>query len=185
VFRQNLATPEKLAELLGASGVDAAYEAVIVSDKGLNADSALAFLMLEKIGQKKVSVLADSLDDWAFAGFPVEKDTTAKVTATSYPVSLRADSPRAPGLYPKIYLASGKALPAKVPEGKVIHVPYTELVNADGKPKTAMEIWTILTKAGVSRYAEIVTVSDDPGEAAANYFILKMMGYPDIKVLPA
>jgi thiosulfate/3-mercaptopyruvate sulfurtransferase len=183
VFRSNLATPEKLAELLGASGVDASYEAVIVSDKGLNADSALAFLMLEKIGQKKVSVFAESVDDWAFAGFPLEKDTTAKVTATSYPVSLRPDSQRAQGLYPKIYLASGKALPAKLPEGKVIHVPYTELVNADGKPKTAMEIWTILTKAGVPRYAEIVTVSDDPGEAAANYFILKLMGYPDVKVL--
>src|SRR5258706_1295188 len=47
VFRRNLATPEKLAEVLGASGVDATYEAVIVSDKGLNTDSALAFFMLE------------------------------------------------------------------------------------------------------------------------------------------
>jgi hypothetical protein len=26
-------------------------------------------------------------------------------------------------------------------------------------------------------------VSDDPGEAAANYFILKLMGFPDVKVL--
>ena len=54
-----------------ASGVDAAYEAVIVSDGGLNADSALAFLMLEKMGQKKVSVLSDSVDDWGFAGYVV------------------------------------------------------------------------------------------------------------------
>jgi hypothetical protein len=28
-----------------------------------------------------------------------------------------------------------------------------------------------------------VCFSDDPGEAAANYFILKLMGYPDIKML--
>jgi hypothetical protein len=28
-----------------------------------------------------------------------------------------------------------------------------------------------------------VSFSDDPGEAAANYFILKLMGYPDVKVL--
>ena len=33
------------------------------------------------------------------------------------------------------------------------------------------------------RYAEIVSFSDEPGEAAANYFILKLMGYPDVKVL--
>ena len=40
-----------------------------------------------------------------------------------------------------------------------------------------------LVKAGVPRYAEIISIADDPGEAAANYFILKLMGYPDVKVL--
>ena len=50
-------------------------------------------------------------------------------------------------------------------------------------PKDAKDIWAILTKAGVPRYAELVAFSDDPGEAAANYFVLKLMGYPDIKVL--
>jgi len=87
------------------------------------------------------------------------------------------------GLYPKVYIASGKSLPARVPEGKVVHVPYTDLVNADGTPKAAKDLWAILVKAGVPRYAELVSVSDDPGEAAANYFILKLMGYPDVKVL--
>lgn len=38
-------------------------------------------------------------------------------------------------------------------------------------------------KAGVPRYAELVSFADDPGEAAANCFILKLMGYPDVKVL--
>ena len=51
------------------------------------------------------------------------------------------------------------------------------------RPKAAKDIWNILTKAGVPRYAELVFFSDDPGEAAANYFVLKLMGYPDIKVL--
>jgi 3-mercaptopyruvate sulfurtransferase SseA len=43
--------------------------------------------------------------------------------------------------------------------------------------------WTILTKAGVPRHAELVCYSEDPGEAAVNYFILKLMGFPDVKVL--
>ena len=189
VFRRSLASPAALTEALGAAGVDPDHEAVIVSERGLNADSALAFLMLERVGQKRVSVLADSVDDWAFAGFPIEKDAKDPSAApTSYPVSHQAglvtsERREAPGLYPKVYLASGKSLPSNVPEGKVIHLPYTDLVNADGKPKAAMEIWNTLVKAGVPRYAEIVTFSDDPGEAAANYFILKTMGYPDIKVL--
>jgi 3-mercaptopyruvate sulfurtransferase SseA len=28
-----------------------------------------------------------------------------------------------------------------------------------------------------------VTVADDLGEAAIGYFVLRMMGYPDVKVL--
>jgi len=50
-------------------------------------------------------------------------------------------------------------------------------------PKAAKDIWAALVKAGLPRYAEIISFSDDPGEAAANYFILKLMGYPDVKVL--
>jgi hypothetical protein len=110
------------------------------------------------------------------------------IRPTTYPVDLRSgvvirDSQPIEGLYPKIYLASGKLLPAKVPDGKVIHVPYAELLNANGTPKAAKDIWNTLAKAGLPRYAEIITFSDDPGEAAANYVILKLMGYPDIKVL--
>jgi len=54
--------------------------------------------------------------------------------------------------------------------------------NADGTPKAAKDIWAVLAKAGVPRYAEIVTFADDPGEAAAGYFVFKLMGYPDVKV---
>lgn len=87
------------------------------------------------------------------------------------------------GAYPKVFVASGKSLPARLPEGKVVHVPYTELLNADGTPKAAKDIWKTLAKAGVPRYAELVSFSDDVGEAAANYFLLKLMGFPDVKVL--
>jgi 3-mercaptopyruvate sulfurtransferase SseA len=87
------------------------------------------------------------------------------------------------GPYPRIYIASGKALPARVPEGKVIHVPYTDLLEANGVPKAAKDIWAALTKAGVPRYAQLVPIADEPGDAAVNYFVLKLMGYPDVKVL--
>jgi thiosulfate/3-mercaptopyruvate sulfurtransferase len=198
VFRRHLATPAKLAEVLGAAGVDAAHEAVIVSEGGLNPNSALAFLLLEQLGQKRVSVLSDSVDEWGFAGFPVEKELGAEeakksprnlfIRPTTYPVNLRpgivvSDPQGTRGLYPKVYIASGKSLPARSPAGKVIHVPYTELLNADGTPKAAKDLWNALAKAGVPRYAEIVSFSDDPGEAAVNYFVLKLMGYPDVKVL--
>ena len=198
IFKRHLATPGKLAEVLSASGVNAAFETVIVSDGGLNANSALAFLMLEKLGQKKVSVLLNGVDDWGLGDFALTKVATivgsAKspqdlaVPTTTFTANVRPDiligEPSAtPGPYPKVYIASGKTMPAKVQDGKVIHMPYTELVNADGTPKAAKDIWTILVKAGLPRYAEIICFADDAGEAAANYFILKSMGYPDVKVL--
>ena len=198
VFRRHLAAPWKLAEVLGAAGVDAAYEAVIVSEGGLNASSALAFLLLEKLGQKKIAVLMDSVEDWGFGGFPLAKEATTvgprkspqdlAVPVTTYPASARpgilTSNPQSTqGQYPRVYLASGKTLPAKAQDGKTIHVPYTNLLNPDGTPKAAKDVWNILVKAGLPRYAEIICFADDPGEAAANYFILKLMGYPDVKVL--
>jgi thiosulfate/3-mercaptopyruvate sulfurtransferase len=196
VIRGNFNDPAKLAEVLGAAGVDPTHEAVIVSDRGITPDSALAFVALERIGQKRISILADSVDDWAFAGYPVTKANDAadakKAPAApaprAYPVSLRSgvvvsDPTATQGVYPKIYIASGKTMPSRLPDGKVVHVPYTDLLEANGTPKAAKDIWAVLTKAGVPRYAELVSIADEPGEAAANYFILKLMGYPDVKVL--
>jgi 3-mercaptopyruvate sulfurtransferase SseA len=197
VFRSHVAHPAKLVELLGPSGVDPTDEAVIVSEGGLNPASALAFLMLEKLGQRKVSIMMESVDDWGLSGFPLAKEATVvgprktpqdlAVRAAVYPASLRqgvmittpADTR---GQYPKVFIASGKNVVATTQDGKVIHVPYTDLLNANGTPKAAKDLWKILSKAGVPRYAEIICYSDEPGEAAVNYFILKLMGYPDVKV---
>ncbi len=198
VFKTNINNPEKLAKLLGPAGVDQSHEAVVLTGAGLTTDSALAFLMLEKVGQKKVSIFMDSMDAWAKLAHDVAKDATVvgprkgpgdlSVPPTNYPETPRnsvviADAKSSQGVYPKVFIASGKEIPAKVQNGKVVHVPYMNLVNPDGTPKPAKDIWNILDKAGVPRYAELVCFSDDPGEAAANYYILKLMGYPDIKVL--
>jgi len=198
-FKNNITDPEKLAEILGPAGVDASHEAVLISGAGLTKESALAFVMLEKLGQKKVSVFVDSLEKWAQLGFPIIKDSTlngskkspqdVSITPANYSTnSLRNDviitDPKGTkGVYDKVFIASGKDMTTKALDGNVVHVSYTNLLNGDGTPKAAKDIWDILTKAGVPRYAELICFSDDPGEAAVNYFILKLMGYPDIKVL--
>ncbi len=198
VFRNNFTAPDKLAAILGPAGVNPSNEAVIISGSGVTKDSALAFLMLEKLGQKNLSVFTDSMDKWTQLGQTLSKDPTIvgprkanqpfAIPPATYPANVSngviiADAKSTHGIYPKIFVASGKDIPAKSPDGKVVHVPYTDLLNPDGSPKAAKDIWDILSKAGIPRYAELVCISDDPGEAAVNYFILKLMGYPDIKVL--
>jgi 3-mercaptopyruvate sulfurtransferase SseA len=198
VFRSHIARPDALAEILGPAGVNASHEAVVMSGAGLTKDAALAFVLLDELGQKKVSVFVDSMDRWAKLGFAVRTEATVvgpkkapqdlSIPPTTYPGTARKgviilDPMSSQGAYPKAFIASGKDVPAGAPDGKVVHVPYTDLLNADGTPKAAKDIWNILAKAGVPRYAELVCFSDDPGEAAVNYFVLKLMGFPDIKVL--
>lgn len=198
VIRQELRNPAALRQALGAAGVNPAHEAVVVSGAGIDKESALAFVALEALGQKKVSILSESLEKWAAQGFPLRDKPTIvaprkvrfdlNVPPVDYQAKERAgvlvdDPASTSGVYPKLYIASGKELPAKLPQGKVVHVPYTELLQADGTPRPAAQIWTILEKAGVSRYAELVTISDDVGEAAANHVVLKLMGFPDVKTL--
>jgi 3-mercaptopyruvate sulfurtransferase SseA len=200
VFAAHGDKPEKLAEILGAAGVDATHEAVIVADGGINPRSALAFVMLERLGQKRVSILLDSMDEWGLAGLPLASEPTAvepkkspfdptiapkPYRAEPRPGVLVRDPAATRGQYGKVFVASGAAVPASLATkaaGTVVHVPYTALLNADGSPKPAKDIWNLLAKAGVPRFAEIITVSDDPGEAAANYVVLKLMGLADVKV---
>jgi 3-mercaptopyruvate sulfurtransferase SseA len=198
VFRDGLTAPATLAGALGAAGVDPSHEAVVVSGGGITRESALAFALLEQLGQKRVSILVDSAGQWAALGLPVSKQPTAigpkksradlSIPPVAYPATaakgaIIADPKSTTGVYPKVFIASGAAPPARALDGKVIHVPWNGLVNADGTPKAAKEIWNVLTKAGVPRFAEIVVVADDPGDAAVNYFVLRLMGYADVKLL--
>lgn len=193
VIRRHLDDPAKLAEVLGAAGVNPAFEAVVVGSGGLTPDVALAHLALERLGQKKVSVIAESPDDWGLAGLPTDSDAKAKPGAPAIKPIPYAAAPReglllrdagaTRGAYPKVYLATGEAAPSRKLDGKVVHVPYTQLLDAAGRPKPAGEIWAVLSKAGLPRHAEIVTFADDVGQAAVGYFVLRMMGYPDVKVL--
>jgi thiosulfate/3-mercaptopyruvate sulfurtransferase len=197
LLRRHLGDPDKLAALLGPAGVDPSQEAVIVSDGGLNEAAALAFLALQQLGQQRVSILMESVDDWGFRGLPLTKEPTAvgpkksPMDVSIAPVVYRAAprpgvlvAPAAParGAYPKVFIAAGKAVPGKAPDGKLIHLPAAELLNADGTPKAAKDLWAVLGKAGVPRYAEIVCIADNPGDAAVAYYVLKLMGFPDVKV---
>jgi len=197
-FRAHVNQPDRLAELLGAAGVNMEHEAVVVGDRGLTPDVALAGWMLERLGQKKVAVLAEGFDEWALGGMSVAKEPTVvgaprspqdrAVPATAYAYRPRAAAaPAAGAAYPLVYIAAGRQTPARAPAGapegaKLVHLPHTELLDAVGSPKPAKDLWTLLAKAGVPRYAQLVTFADDMGEAALSYLVLKLMGFVDVKV---
>jgi thiosulfate/3-mercaptopyruvate sulfurtransferase len=196
-FRQHLGRPQELAALLGPAGVNAAHEVVIVSDGALTPDAALAFLAFEQLGQGQVSVLMESVDEWGLRGHPLTKAPTVvgtpasaqepSVPAARYVAQVRpgvavADPASTRGAYPKVFVSAGKDASARRPVGPVLRLPYTALLDADGTPKPAKDLWALITAAGVPRFAELVFFADDPAEAAVNYYVFKLMGWPDIKV---
>jgi thiosulfate/3-mercaptopyruvate sulfurtransferase len=194
---RHLREPAQLAELLGRAGIDPSHEAVVVSEGGLDERAALAFLALHASGQQRVSILMPSTERWAELGHEVTRTPTAvgpkkspmdpSIVPVAYASAARAnvmvfDPETTRGLYPKVYVASGNTLPARKVEGRVVHLPYTSLLDANSQPKPAGDLWKAIAQAGVPRYAEIVVFSDALGEAAANYFLLKLMGFADVKV---
>ncbi|NYT63540.1 hypothetical protein H0A66_14580 [Alcaligenaceae bacterium] len=198
-FGAYLGQPAKLAALLGPAGVNPAHEAVIVSNNGLDKDAALAFVALEAQGQRKVSILTDDLSAWANLGFSLKEEPTVVgekkvrhdliIPVVDYKAEVRKnvlfDSANAvKSDFPRVYIASGDKLPSNAAKlgSKLVHVPYHSLIDESGKPKAAQEIWNTLEKAGVPRFAELITISDDAGEAAVNYTVLKLMGYPSVSL---
>ncbi len=190
LFRQHMGDRASLAGLLAAAGVRAEHEVVIVGTGGLNPDVALAFALLERQGLKRVSVLMDSVEDWGFAGLALEKAarpvSAAPVAALAGLMTGDGGKASRPAQFARVYLAAGAKPPGSTPrDGTLIHLPYAELLDAQHRPKPAKALWQVLSKAGVPRYAEIVATGDDAGEAAMDYFVLKLMGYADVKlVLP-
>jgi thiosulfate/3-mercaptopyruvate sulfurtransferase len=197
-LRQHLGRPEALAALLGPAGVNPGHEVVLVSEQGLTADAALAFLAFEQLGHAQVSLLLDSVDDWALRGHELTRQPTRTgpprgmddfaVPTTRYPLRsprpvLAADPAATRGEYAKIFVATGRHAPAAAPAGgPLVHLPAAELVAANGTPKPAAELWRLIDKAGVPRQAELVFMADDLADAAIGYFVFRLMGWPDLKV---
>jgi thiosulfate/3-mercaptopyruvate sulfurtransferase len=184
--------PEALAPLLGAAGVDQRHEAVVVGEGGLEPNAALAWLALQRAGQQRVSIWLDSLERWAEAGHEVLRPGAAgaapvrPMAYTAAPGSaqrLLAGAAATAGAMPRVYIASGAQPLAKPPAGRVLHLPYKGFLDDRGQPKPAHEIWGLMDKAGVPRYAELVMVADSIGDAAVNLVIFKLMGLADVKLL--
>lgn len=172
-----------LAARLGQLGLDRSHEAVLVSSGGgLNAESALALLMLEQVGQARVSLLLDNTEAWAERGFALARPSGAAAVAKPYPASTAAgplirDASQAQGQFPQVRVA------AKASGSAQLVLAPAQFIDAAGAPKPAKEIWKLLEKAAVPRYAQLLLVGNEPGEAAINYAVLRLMGFADLKVL--
>jgi thiosulfate/3-mercaptopyruvate sulfurtransferase len=198
VWRAHLTSPAALAQLaeqLGVGGVDPTLETVIVSERGLDADAALAFVLLERLGQARTSVLSVGLEDWAMGGQPLARAPTVvgrpasreqlAVPPAVFRAALRQQvvdsADDAPPAFARVTWWAGAASAANAPAGAV-RVPVATLFDKDGRLLPAAALWPLLNKAGLPRYARIVTAANDPADAALAYLVLRLLGHPDARV---
>ncbi len=174
-----------LSEKLGSLGVDINHEAVIVSGGGITKNAALAFALLELLGHKKISILTDPLEKFTSYGYKLYNDTV-KTKPLKYLTGITNDiifkDKIQPGIFDVVYIVSGETDTQKFTGNNSIHLYYKDFLNDVGSPKSAKEIWEIMKNKKIPRYARIICVSADAGEAAVNYFIFRLMGFPDVKM---
>ena len=191
---------QALGALLGKAGVNPRHEAVIVSGDGADKQAMLAALILDNVGHKKVSVFSQTLVQWQTEGYPVtDKPTVVAPKKLRFDLAIppvvyqarptsqliirqRSDSR---GLYSKLIIESGPKVSARTATAgseRCVHLPASTCFSPDGGVKSAAEITAQLDAHGIHRFAEIITTAKDPADAAALYFVLRLLGYPDVKV---
>jgi hypothetical protein len=124
----------------------------------------------------------DSTEAWAERGFELARPTGAALAAKPYALSTAAgplirDARQAEGQFPQLRVA------AQATGAAQIVLPPAQFLDATGAPKPAKEIWKLLEKAAVPRYAQLLLEAETPGDAAINYAVLRLMGFADLKVL--
>lgn len=173
------ADPAALAARLAALGLDPAHEAVIASDRGgVSPDAALAWLALQRAGQARTSLLMDSPERAAELGVELKRDARPAPPRQAGERRLAVPaSPEGRAALPLLRVAVGDA--ALTPAAAATHLPWRGLVGADGRPLPAGELRARLAKAGLPVLARIEVLAEDPGDAAAGVYLLRLMGYAD------
>ncbi len=177
---------------LAARGLDPEHEIVLVGQGGLDPAAALAWATLESLGHRQVALLLESTDEWAFRGHPLARPGAAAPAAPRPPQpgwATLAPATGQPAAGPedrttprqRLRVDSG-ATAAAAPGAGAIALPWTELVRPDRSLKAPHEIHERLSQAGVSRWAHVEVQADDPAEAAAALFVLRLVGWPSVSM---
>jgi thiosulfate/3-mercaptopyruvate sulfurtransferase len=161
--------PQQLAAWLGSQGLTRGQEAVLVSARaGLDADKALALVLLESLGQWRVSLLRDTLTDWELMGAALDKGGPLPVPRARDYLVLPRDGLLATGDEG----ASALQLDASVG----LNLPALQ------QAATPWRRWELLTQSGVQPDAPLLATATDPGDAALGYLLLRSLGLPQIRV---
>lgn len=187
----------EVAAVLGRAGLTADDHVVVYDQAGIASMALLA--VLEWAGATQLSYLDGGIEGWHAAGFP-----TSPVPAT------RAARPFGGKARPELLVSSdavarlvgtpgtvvldARAIDRVLGETKVeqatragaipgsLNVPLGALIMDNGVLKQPAELLWMLRTRGVTPDKAVVTTCDTGVAAADAYFVLRWLGFPDVRV---
>jgi thiosulfate/3-mercaptopyruvate sulfurtransferase len=188
--------PEKLAEKLGALGIDGSKIVVVYNNPNGLGEEGRVLWMLRMIGLDNTRILNGGWPAWAAGGGEVSKDNP-QVT----PVQLKTVKPDPALLATTEYIQLNKGkiklLDTRSPEeyagkddhgekqrGRIpgaIHLHYSDLYRADKTIKSIPELKELFQKAGLNPEDDIVVYCTAGIRSGFATEILRMSGYKNAK----
>jgi thiosulfate/3-mercaptopyruvate sulfurtransferase len=188
---------EQVAAILGRAGLAADDHIVVYDQSGMTATALLA--VLEWAGATRVSYLDGGIEGWHDAGFhtsaapPTREART--FAGTAQPGFIVESEALAKLLErPNVVLLDGRAIhrilgetkhekatrPGAIPGS--INLPLTALIMDNGALKPPAELLWMLRTRGITPDKTIITTCDTGIAAADAFFMLRYLGYPDVRV---
>jgi thiosulfate/3-mercaptopyruvate sulfurtransferase len=189
-----LPTAEEGARLLGGLGITPETQVVLYDDAG-GLHASRLFFTLDVFGHRKVAILNGGIQAWKRAGFELSKDIP-KVAPTTYKPAIHPERVASAEWVrdrledPKIALVDART-PAEY-QGKDVrakrggHIPgavnidWRQNLRPDGTLKPLDELRAMYGAKGVTSEKTVVTYCQTHHRAAHTYFVLRLLGYPNL-----
>lgn len=192
---------EELGKKLGEFGIDGSKDIIVYNDpKGLGEEGRVLW-MLRIAGLNNSKMLYGGIPAWQAAGYDVTSEATA-VTPVPFTIAAYDDNRIATTDYVKDNLKTIKLLDTRSPEeynGETNHgenykgekalghiegaiaLPYSDLYNIDGTPKSIEDMKSIFEGLGLKPEDEIVTYCTVGIRSGFTAEQLRMCGYSKAK----
>jgi thiosulfate/3-mercaptopyruvate sulfurtransferase len=182
-----LKSPNELATLLGAKGINPTKR-VIIYDTGLGNNSGRLYWILKYLGFGNVQILDGHINGWRAARGPVTNAAT-QVTATVFTPNLNSKI-FADNKYVKSKLNSAVLVDVRddkeFGEGTItgsIHLEYKKVMNENGTLKSKAELEKLFTDAGIVKSKEIIIFCATSVRSGIVFLALtSVLDYPNVKV---
>lgn len=192
-----LRSPEEIARILGTRGVSHT-NTILLYDAGHQRFSGRMYWILRYLGARDVRIINGGLAEWQRNRLPVGR-TPRRATATTFQptvnAALAADIQRV-----RRASTDGSAVLLDVrsqgefrgTEGSAtrkgnipgsINLPHTQVLNDNGTLKTADELRTIFTNAGITPNKEVIVYCASSIRAGIVFFALRnILNYPNVRL---